>query len=233
MNGYTGVTLLVMISSNHLSHETLPPEKRTPIHMLDVLNAYFAMLKSSSFIVPLIPVMLCFAVQGTYLVASPFIFIRVLHMLPAMFGLTCILLVGGLMTGRFICLYMVEKRGDYVTFLTGCMIAFSGGLLSLAIIGLNWTGATPLLTAATLFCIGFGTLLPIGMKTGLSAFRKRVGASSALYGCLTLGATAAGSAIAGSLLNQSERDIRTLCIVTAAAGSLILLSGLMSRHKVG
>ena len=83
-----------------------------------------------------------------------------------------------------------------------------------------------------MFCLGFGAMLPIAMKAGLSAFPDRVGTASALFGCLTLGATAAGSALIGSLLQRSPQDIGLLAVYTFASGFLILLFSILGRRAL-
>lgn len=227
-----GVTLLVGVAARGLAPETLAPEDRMPLRLADTLGAYGRMLAARDFMLPLLPVMLCFAVQGAYLVASPFVFIHLLGLSPAMFGLTSLLLVGALLAGRLICMAVLRRGGDYAAFLAGALLAFAGGLASLALVLAHWGSALAILGATSLFCVGFGALLPVGMKAGLSAFPERVGTSSALYGCLTLGATAVGSGLVGGLLQRSAQDIDLLCLFTFAAACLILLTTILSRRSL-
>ena len=137
-----------------------------------------------------------------------------------------------MLAGRYLCLALLKRRGSYVPFRTGSALAFLGGTLFLATGALHEMAAAPLLAASAVFCVGFGTLLPIGMKAGLSAFPERVGASSALYGCLTLGATAAGSGAIGSLLTRSAQDVSTLAVFTFACGALVLLASRFCKRAL-
>ncbi len=226
------VALLVVVFTRGLAPETLAKDNRTPFKLGETLRAYGAMLGAAHFILPNIPLMLCFAVQGAYLVAAPFIFIRVFGMTPMAFGLTSLALVAGLLIGRFICLWLLKRRGDFPAFMTGAVLAFLGWLCALGVVLSGWITVTTVLAASTVFCIGFGAMAPIGMKAGLSAFPARVGTSSALYGCLTLGATAVGSGLVGSLLQRSAKDVDLLCLATFAAGCLIVLASLFSRQAL-
>ena len=157
------------------------------------LHSYAAMIVAPSFILPMVPLMLCFAAQGAYLVGAPFIFIHVLGLSPAAFGTTSLVPVAALFSGRSLCL-AAQKRGSLpAAFSAGAAIAFLGGLLLVAVHRLGWVSPVPILLSCGVFCLGFGILLPIAMKAGLSAFPNRVGTSSALFGCLNLAASAVGS----------------------------------------
>ncbi|MFD2111365.1 Bcr/CflA family efflux MFS transporter [Thiorhodococcus fuscus] len=222
--------VLVMLSTRGLVGESLPADRRTPFRLAETLRAYGDMLVSPGFMLPTIPIMLCFAVQGAYLVAAPFIFIHVLNMSPLAFGFTSLALVGGLLLGRLICMEALKRWGEYGAFLTGAGVALIGGLCSLGVVLAGSMSVVAILGASAVFCIGFGALVPIGMKAGLSVFADRVGTSSALYGCLTLGATALGSGVVGGMLERSARDIDLLCLATFIASVLILLSSLTCRR---
>ena len=226
-----GATVLVGIGTRKFSAETLSRGKRPSLGIVQTLRAYASMLGAPSFMVPLLPVMLCFAAQGAYLVGAPFIFIHLLGMSPAVFGATSLLPVASLLTGRFLCLAILKRRGDFPAFVTGGLLAFAGGILFWMENRIGWNSAAPLLAACSVFCLGFGAVLPIGMKAGLSAFPTYVGTSSALFGCLTLGATAAGSSAVGHLLQQSERDIAILASFTMLCGGLAFFTSLLYRHS--
>ncbi len=226
-----GATLLVGVGTHKFSAETLSHGNRPSLGIAQTLRAYAAMLGAASFLVPLLPVMLCFAAQGAYLVGSPFIFIHLLGLSPAVFGATSLLPVASLLTGRFLCLAILKRRGDIPAFVTGGLLAFVGGFLFWLENRMGWNSAAPLLMACSVFCLGFGAVLPIGMKAGLSAFPRYVGTSSALFGCLTLGATAVGSSAVGHWLQQTERDITTLATFTLLCGGLAFSTSLLYRRS--
>jgi len=218
------VTLLMGLYAVRNTPETLSEANRTPFDIVDTLRTYGSMSVTPAFIVPVIPILLCFAAQGAYLVGAPFIFVDLLGMKPAAFGATSLVLVGALFIGRSACMALFKRHGAYPVYLAGGVPAFLGGLFFLCIL---WTGRisiVSILESSALFFLGFGVLVPISMKAGLSVFPKRTGTSSALFGCLTLSATAAGSALLGAFLNKTPRDIDFLGLFIFAAGTLILLS---------
>ena len=210
-------TLAVWFASRRYDVETLPAKGRPAIGLAATLRAYASMTVSPGFILPMIPLMLCFAAQGAYLVGAPFIFIHVLGLSPAAFGTTSLVPVAALFAGRSLCM-AAQKRGHLsAAFSAGAAIAFLGGFLLATVHRLGWISPVPILLSCGVFCLGFGILLPIAMKAGLSAFPNRVGTSSALFGCLNLAASAAGSASVGSWLVQGPRDVLTLATFTLAA----------------
>ncbi|OGV47329.1 MAG: hypothetical protein A2X46_00075 [Lentisphaerae bacterium GWF2_57_35] len=228
----TGVTLAVGVLAHRQAPETLSLANRMPFEISGTLRAYGAMLVTPSFMLPLMPVMACFAVQGAYLVSSPFIFIHLLNMTPATFGATSLLLVGALVSGRFVCMACLKRWGLYPTYVAGAALAFLGGLLFLFVLLMHWISVLAILAASAVFCLGFGALIPIGMKAGLSAFPARVGAASSLFGCLTLGAAAVGSAVLGALMERGSQDIAALAVFTFAASLLAVLSSLLCRRQL-
>ena len=225
-------TLLVGVATLSFAAETLPKDKRVPFRILGTLRTYASMLASPSFILPVLPLMLCFAIQGAYLVAAPFVFIHLMGMAPAAFGSTSLALIAAMLAGRFLCVAMLKRWKAYPVYLAGTALAFAGGFLLLAVNALETIGPIPLLGASAMFCLGFGTLLPIGMRAGLSSFPNRVGASSALLGCLTLGSTAAGSAVIGAMLRQTPRDILSMGAFSFVLAALALSFGLFCRKPL-
>ena len=216
-------TLAVGSVARRYNTETLPAKKRISLGIGATLHSYASMIVAPSFILPMVPLMLCFAAQGAYLVGAPFIFVHVLGLSPAAFGTTSLVPVAALFSGRSLCL-AAQKRGSLpAAFSAGAAIAFLGGLLLVAVHRLGWVSPVPILLSCGVFCLGFGILLPIAMKAGLSAFPNRVGTSSALFGCLNLAASAVGSAGVGGALVQGPRDVSTLANFTLA----VTLAGLL------
>jgi DHA1 family bicyclomycin/chloramphenicol resistance-like MFS transporter len=227
-----GASVVILLLTSGLAPETLAREQRTPFELVGTLKAYGTMLTTASFMLPTLPIMLCFAVQGAYLVASPFIFINVFGLSPAAFGFTSLALVAGLLLGRTLCMMALKRWGEFAAFMVGAALAFVGGIGSLGIVLAQWISPLSVLTASAVFCVGFGALAPIGMKAGLSAFPERIGTSSALYGTLTLGATALGSAGIGALLQRSASDVDLLCLITFAASLLTLIGSYLARRAL-
>lgn len=228
----TGVTVMVGLFAHRRMPETLTHADRTQLTVWSAMRTYATMLATPGFMLPLLPLMCCFAAQGAYLVGSPMIFIGHFHLSPALFGFSSLVLVGGLLAGRTLCLACLRRWTAYATYVFGSCLALLGGLLGLLSFLAGTIDAGVLLLATGIFCLGFGTLMPLGMRAGLSAFPGLTGTSSALFGCLTLGATAAGSAALGALLVQGPRDVGVMCWATFAAGLLTLLTALPCRRAL-
>ena len=217
-------TLAIWIAAHRYNAETLASKGTLSVGVGSTLRAYAAMLATPGFVLPMVPLMLCFAAQGAYLVGAPVVFIHVLGLSPAQFGATSLVPVAALFAGRSLCL-AAQKRGRvHAALPLGAAISFLGGLLLVAIDRLGWVSIPTLLLACGTFCFGFGTLLPAAMKAGLSSFPNRVGTSSSLYGCLNLAASAFGSAAVGAFLERSARDVSTLALFTLATTAAGLLA---------
>lgn len=210
--------------------ETLPRANRTPFLVADTLRTYRLMFVTPEFVVPLIPFLLCFAMQGAYLVGFPFIFISLLGMKPTAFGATTLALVGALATGRSVCLILYKRYGAYPVYLVGSGVAFFGGLLFMIIQLTGRITIASILASSALFFLGFGVLVPVSTMAGLSTFPQRTGTSSALLGFLTMGSSAAGSALLGVFLERTARDTDTMAIFAFTAGTLILLTAAFCRR---
>lgn len=226
------LALLLLLSAWRNVPETLARDRRVQFNLPGTLNAYGVLLKSANFMVPMLPVTLCFALQGAYLAASPFIFMRVFGMSPAAFGSTSLALVTALIAGRFLCMFLLKRHAPFTAWITGCALCLAGGISFLGVAITDHMPVFTVLAASGLFCFGFGALMPVGMKSALSAFPERTGVASALFGCLTLAATGAGSALMGTLLRDSLGDVVVLAYLTGAVGGLTLLCGIFARRAV-
>ena len=216
-------TLAVWIAARRFDSETLSRSARTQVGVASALRSYAAMLATPGFVLPMVPLMLCFAAQGAYLAGAPFMFIHLLGLSPARFGATSLVPVAALFAGRYLCLAAHRRGKIHAAFPVGAAIAFLGGLLMSAAAAAGWISAVPILASCGVFCFGFGVLLPIAMKAGLSAFPNRVGTSSALFGCLNLAASAVGSAAIGAFLDRSAQDVSALALFTLAATAVGLV----------
>ena len=190
------------------------------------------MLSSGSFILVLLPIILCFAIQGVYFVCAPFVFIRDMHLTPTQFGLTNLVLVTALISGRILCPVLIRFTGQENTYTICGAISFLGGLGFAAFFYIEEPSLWIVLVPAALFGLAFGTMVPIGLKGALTAFKHHSGSASALYGCLTLGASGLFSAFAGVGLEMDFRALNVLAALCSVCCMLILLTTILSRSKI-
>lgn len=218
-----GFGVIILTITIFRLQETLPPAKRLRLAIKPVLNAYAKMLTSAAFILSLSPIIFCFIFQGAYLAAAPFIFIRDFQLSPTQFGLSNIVIVLALTSGKYLSVATIKHFSDSAGYRVGGGIILLSGLVFSAIFCLRPDGLIPLFIALALFCIGFGTLSPIGMKSSITVFREKSGMAAAMQGCLLLGSVAIGSA-AMSLLMQHFPHLPTTYIFSALTVSTALLT---------
>jgi DHA1 family bicyclomycin/chloramphenicol resistance-like MFS transporter len=203
--------------------ETLAPEKRFSLAITPVFKSYTEMLTSAEFILSLLPIIFCFIFQGAYLAAAPFIFIRDFQLSPTQFGLSNIVIVLAITAGRYISVAAIKHYSDLIGYRIGGGIIFLAGIVFAAIFFFQIDGLTPLFMALALFCIGFGTLSPIGMKSSITVFREKSGMAAAMQGCLMLGSVAIGSAMISTLMKHFP-NLLTVYIFSALVIGVALLT---------
>ena len=97
------------------------------------------------------------------------------------------------------------------------------GLAFAAIFLFQIISLIPLFIALALFCIGFGTLSPIGMKSSITVFREKSGMAAAMQGCLLLGSVAIGSAMISALIKNFPH-LQTISIFSALIIAVAILT---------
>lgn len=226
------LTLAIILYAIRFVPETLSQDRRVVLDLGTTLGLYLKMMISPAFLLVTLPLVLCFILQGAYLAVAPFLFIRQLKVSPVVFGLTGIILVMGLVIGRYVCVALLKVLSASSTFIVGGVLACAGGLSFILVVALNMVSVWGALIPSVLFCIGFGCLMPIGMKAVLTLYQDTGGTVSALHTSLTLGSSALGSALSGAMLSAGYHEMFILCVTTAGCGVLILLSCLCSRRHV-
>jgi len=226
-------TFLTLIIISYFLPETLLTEKRIKINLLPVLNTYKTMMLSPEFFMVILPVSLCFVIQGVYLATAPFIFIKSFMMTPTQFGLSNIAIVIALTLGRYLSLSMVKFYSNKTAYVTGAIIVLISGII-FTVVGINeYENIYTLLTGISIFGIGFGIIAPVGLKSSITAFRQTSGMAAALQGCLVLGGTAAGSAGIALMMKHSELSpMKILSISVALIACLIFGSVLSSKNNL-
>lgn len=227
------VVCLVISSISVVSlPETLSFEKRHKFHVKNILSRYKEMIVAPELILVVAPLAFCFAIQGAYITASPFIFITDFHLTPIKFGLTNFFLVGALIMGRTICTRMLKKYSLYIAYMTGAAITFVSGITFLGVYLFDYFNLVSLIVCSMFFGMGFGALLPIGLKSVMTAFKHQSGTVSALYGSFTLGASAIGSALIGFMIKHGVSEFAALSRFAFGASLLVLVFASFTKKRL-
>ena len=195
-------TLFVLLLTYVRMEETHHPEMRNPVNLGQTLGISLTMLRSSSFILVLLPVIAFYAIQGAFLAAVPFILMGEYGLDPVLFGMSNINIVIGLFSGRYLGIYFLKKYDSSAVYRYGAYLAIVVVILfvwiATGVIGGLWS----FLIISGIFAAVFGMMAPLGMKTSLSAFREVSGVAAALQSTTLFSASAMGSALIGLLIHQ-------------------------------
>lgn len=230
-------TFLVFLLSMLYMEDTHPVDARIPMDLVQALRVSGNMLKSPEFIVVLLPVISFYALQGAFLAAVPFILMGEYHLDPVLFGISNINIVIGLFSGRFIGVYLLKKYGAILVYRNGAYLSILVSLLFI-VIAFRWIhGLWFFLIFTGIFAVVFGMMVPLGMKTSISAFRTVSGMAAAVQSSTLFTASAIGSASIGILIHNFKNTIYVesifmfvsafLCCIaaiTALKGQKFLLS---------
>lgn len=164
-----------------------------PLQLGSALRDYLHMARSARFVWVMAPMSVCFTIQGVFFATAPHIFVTGFGLSPSAFGLAILVLVAALVCGRSLSALLLGKVSAYALYLASSGLVAAGGVLMLGLQVAGQVSMVSLLGATSLFCLGFGGLMPLGMRALLSGWNERAGLASALFGCFTFGAMALGS----------------------------------------
>ena len=227
------VTVFALLIALKNFPETLPLNKRQPLSLVIILKRFSCMLKTREFLLVMLPVVFCFALQGVYFACSPFALIKQLHLTPTQYGATNICLVLSLVAGRFSCSVLVNKLGNKKTYLTVGFLMLFVGICFAGLFVVTFPSIFQLLFPASLFGLGFGILAPLGVKEALTLFRHQSGSVSALYGCITLGASGLFSAIAGGVMDLGVSPVHTMAGLSSICCLCVLVTTILFFYTRG
>ncbi len=118
----------------------------------------------------------------TFLAASSFVFMKVLGLSKAQYGLVLLSSAFFYIVGTFVCRRLIARFGVRKSVAMAAVLSLSGGTL---MAGLAWAGIDQiwaLLLAQALFMVGHGVHQPCGQSGAVGPFPRAAGAASALNG---------------------------------------------------
>ncbi|MGB0681091.1 MAG: multidrug effflux MFS transporter [Magnetovibrionaceae bacterium] len=142
---------------------------------------------------------LSFSALFTYISASPFVFIEVMGLKPAVFGLVFGVGVGGFIVGGLISGRTAEAWGAKLLLRAGVLITLTGGLIMAALSAARIETVAAVLGPQIVIALGLGLVLPNAMALALQPHPSRAGAASAVVGGSQMGLSALLGAVVGLL----------------------------------
>jgi DHA1 family bicyclomycin/chloramphenicol resistance-like MFS transporter len=134
----------------------------------------------------------------TFLAASSFVFIQVLHFSTTEYGLVMFGSAFTYLIGTFLCRRLLARYGVRRTVGLAAVLTFGGGTLMgvLALAGIQ--SAWAILLPFSLFMLAHGVHNPCGQSGSVGPFPQAAGTASAINGCFTM----LGAFVTGQYLGQ-------------------------------
>ncbi len=208
--------------------ETLPPERRKPVRVGDVLKLYGSLLADRTFLINALCGSLVMAGLFAYLEGSPLVFIELNHVSADRFGLFFGLIAVGLIGASQINGFLVHRVHPGAILRVVLVIYAACGVALFASQTAHFGGFPGLLALLflSIACLGFAS--PNTTALALAPHGKVAGNASAMLGCLQFAIGGAGGMLVSGLDNGTSIPMVS---VIAAGGILALLLNLTLALK--
>jgi MFS transporter, DHA1 family, multidrug resistance protein len=206
--------------------ETLARPNPLALHPGPLLASWSRIARHPVFVAWTLLVSFTYAGLFMFLAGAPFVYVEVLGLSPALYGLAmasaAAAYIGGTWVGRrWLALHgMVGavQRGAWLTALGGVALALA---VALGLVGRDTAlGAWPVLLAQWSYMMGHGVHQPCGQAGVTGPFPKAAGAAAALAGCLLALLAFGVGAWLGVALDGTVRPLALGVAVAAALTSL-------------
>ncbi|MEJ7931348.1 multidrug effflux MFS transporter [Ramlibacter sp. AN1015] len=179
-----GAALMVLVALRFT--ETLPPQRRAPLHPGTLARTWWTILRHPGFVAGSALSVSSYAGLFTFLATSPFVFIGVLGLSGTQYGLAMFSVSFVYIGGTFACRRLLPRLGvRRAVAWAGALTLLAGTLLGgLALAGVRSPWA--LLLPFWLFMLAHGVHQPCGQTGAVAPFPKAAGAASALNGFLMM-----------------------------------------------
>src|SRR3954464_11038284 len=181
------------------------------------LRCLRTILTSKAFIIPNVVTAALLASMFAFLVSAAAIFVKGLHLSPALVGCFPAVAVSGTIVGASLARSAATRVEAATIVRAGCLMALASS------IAMAWIpiSAPFLLAAITFFCLGLGCALPVTVSMAMANFGDRAGAASALLGAIqSLGAAIGGAMVA--LIGGSIFQAMPVAMITGTVVASIL-----------
>lgn len=162
--------------------ETLPKQNLQALQPRPLLQAWRRILGHRSFVAWATLVGCTYGGLFTVLAGSSFVFIDVLGLSPAQYGLALASCSLAYIVGTFACRRWIVRHGLAGAVRRGAGFTFAGGVLIVALAAAGVVSAWALLAPLWLYAFGHGTHQPCGQVAVVGPFPQHAGTASALAG---------------------------------------------------
>jgi DHA1 family bicyclomycin/chloramphenicol resistance-like MFS transporter len=226
----TVVGAFVLIATWRLLRETNPQDQAQPLSFTEMIGAYGRLMATRSYYGYTLATSLIFAGLMAFTAASPFVFIDVLDLSPAQFGLLSIFNVAGFVAGSLTAARLTPRFGLDRMLMIGLALCVTGGLLMTAPALAGHVSVALIIAPMMIFTAGMGLVLPNGMAGAMAPFPRIAGAASALLGFVQMVVSGITSVAVGAFADSTHLPMAATIAVTALAG-LLSFTLLVGRHR--
>jgi MFS transporter, DHA1 family, multidrug resistance protein len=162
--------------------ETLAVKNPRATALAPLLGTWWRIARHPTFVAWTLLVSFTYGGLFTILAGSSFIYIDVLDLSPAAYGLAMGSASTSYLLGTFVCRRWVARVGMARTVRRGAVFSLAGGLLIVLLALLGVHGVWAVLLPQWLFAFGHGVHQPCGQAGAVGPFPQAAGAASALAG---------------------------------------------------
>ena len=210
-----GVVILVGVWA--LLEETNAHTDAGALNLRGLVRAYGVLLSSPAYYGYSLAVAFVFAGLMAFAAGSPFVFIDLLGLGPAQFGMLAILNVAGFLAGSLAAGRLTQRHGIDRMLAAGVSLCLAGGGAMAAIALAGAIGIAQIVVPMMVFTAGMGIVLANGFAGALAPFPRIAGTASAVLGFLQMAVAGTASLVVGAFVPTSQLPMAAVIAVTAAA----------------
>lgn len=189
--------------------ETIVKFNSSATKVKNVLNNYFFLVKSPVFMGYSLCSSLAFAGLTAYLTVSPFIFEKVMGLMPIEYGRLGLIIAGGLGIGGYFNKLAIKPLGRKKMLTIGTISIFLSGALMLLLGLMHLLNLWAIMLPMFIYTFGAGITFTNSFAGAFHPFAKIAGFTGALFGCLQI----LGGFVSSIVLAQFQQNNQILLSV--------------------
>ncbi|MEM8553085.1 MAG: multidrug effflux MFS transporter, partial [Pseudomonadota bacterium] len=218
---------VLILAAHRRLPETLP--EKVPINLAELSVSYRMILGDRGFVAYALSAALVFSSMGAFFAAGPQLYIGVLGITPAEFGLYPPLSVAGFIIGAS----LVRRLSDALAparlaSLGLAVMAF--GVTIMAVFPLGGVAHKHLYTLGMVFvATGLGLFLPTAIAAALQRFPERAGTAASIQGCFQMLGASCGAFLTGAFQESAPTLALPLTMAAVLTGGVLVFALLVPR----
>jgi DHA1 family bicyclomycin/chloramphenicol resistance-like MFS transporter len=194
--------------------ETLPPERRTSAEPRRIAATYAGLIADRRFIAPLAVAGFGQSVLLTFIAGSPFVFVTLHGMPPALFGGLFALHAAALIGVSQSAAALLRRFGARRVLGAASLVCAAAGLLLGCLAASGVTALVPFVALTLVIFTSLGLVMPVGFMTAVGPFAATAGAAAALGVALELAMSTTATLV---LSASQDGTARPMALIMAAA----------------